>query len=148
MSAIDGGWLAAALGRQPQGLRTVRNVDYLTWRFGSHPTASYVAAGSAEGAAIGRRSVREGRRELVLSDLGGTDAPSAVREMIRKHRPAYSVAWFSGGTPERRWAIRAGLVPVPSVAALTLVSRPLRDLGVDASDPGAWDLSLGDLELL
>jgi hypothetical protein len=32
--------------------------------------------------------------------------------------------------------------------SLTLMARPLRDLPVDVLDPGAWDISLGDLELL
>lgn len=143
-------WEAAAsvLVRDPVGLRTRRTSAYLRWRFGSHPTARYVAAAVPDGIAIGRLNVRSGRRELVVSEVGGRRGADAVRSLIRARRPDYAVAWFSPGSPERRMAINAGLIPVPRVAALTLVARPIHGLAVDTSDPARWDLALGDLELL
>ena len=56
--------------------------------------------------------------------------------------------WFSTGSPERRAALRAGLVPVPRVRSLQLIARPLRNLPVDVFDPANWDLAMSDLELL
>jgi hypothetical protein len=63
-------------------------------------------------------------------------------------RAAYLVAWFSQGSPERAQAIRAGMIPVPRVAALNLVARPLSPMGIDVFDLANWDLALSDLELL
>lgn len=140
--------LSGALTRPARGLRTPRTIEYLQWRFASHPTARYVAAGGADGAAIGRLSTRHRRRELVISDIGGPGANRAVGSLIRRHRPDYAVGWFSPGSRERRMATRAGLIPVPRVAALTLVARPVRTLTVDTASPRSWDLALGDLELL
>jgi hypothetical protein len=39
------------------------------------------------------------------------------------------------------------LIPVPRVQAMQLVARPLVDIG-PVTDIDAWDLTLGDLELL
>lgn len=145
---LDGASLAPALARPARGLRTPRTSAYLHWRFASHPTAAYVTAGGLTGVAIGRLSMRNGRRELVISELGGPDGNKSVAALIRRHRPDYAVGWFSPGSPERRTAVRAGLIPVPTVAALTLVARPVRTLAVDTAAPSSWDLALGDLELL
>ncbi len=139
---------ASVLSRPSSGLRTPRTGSYLTWRFASHPTARYVTAEHADGAAIGRLSIRYGRRELVISEMGGSEGPRAVAAMIRRHAPDYAVGWFSPGSPERRSAVRAGLVPIPRVAAMTLVARPVRTVSVDTTSPENWDLALGDLELL
>ncbi len=140
--------VAASLERSANRLATDRTPTYVEWRFGSHPTASYVHATVDDGVAIGRRNVRNGRRELVISELGGLSASAAVRSLIRSQRPDYSVGWFSNGTPERAAAIRAGLMPIPRMTALTLVARPLRDLDTDVAAPESWGLALGDLELL
>ena len=45
-------------------------------------------------------------------------------------------------------AFRSGLVPIPGIHALTLVARPLTDLGFDVTSLDNWQLSLSDLELL
>ena len=130
------------------GLRTPRHLDYLRWRFGAHPTGQYAVATAEDGAAIARLNRRSDRRELVLSELVGIGAPRAARALIKQLRPAYAAGWFSEGTDERALAMKAGLVPVPKVSALTLVARPLRDLPLDVSDPSNWHIGLGDLELL
>ena len=56
--------------------------------------------------------------------------------------------WFSAGTPERKAALRAGLIPVPGLTPLTLMARPLHDLDLDVFDMSNWDLAISDLELL
>lgn len=43
--------------------------------------------------------------------------------------------------------MRAGLIPVPRMQAMLLVARPLVDMG-PVTDLSAWDLTIGDLELL
>ena len=147
-SAIDSELADLFSGEAQHGLRTPRHLDYLRWRFGAHPTGQYAVATTEGGAAIARLNRRSDRRELVLSELVGDGAPRAARALIKQLRPAYAVGWFSEGTEERTLAMKAGLVPVPRVSALTLVARPLRDLPLDVSDPSNWHIGLGDLELL
>jgi hypothetical protein len=133
--------------RTPLGLRTPRTLEYLQWRFGSHPTGHYLFSSSGTDGAIGRAHLRNRRRELVVSELVGDRAGAIVTALRADCRPDYTVAWFSPRSQERRLALRAGLMPVPGMSALTVMARPLRDLPVDL-DWGNWDLSLGDLELL
>jgi GNAT superfamily N-acetyltransferase len=133
--------------RGPVGLRTPRTAQYLRWRFESHPTGRYLFATSKGGVAIGRAHNRRGRRELVISELAGAGSHRAAALLRATASPDYTVAWFSAGAVERRWALRSGIIPVPGLRALTLMARPLRDLPVDLAWSN-WDLSLGDLELL
>ena len=133
--------------RPPLGLRTSRNAEYMAWRFEDNPAARYFQTGHGEDIVVLRSNLRRGRRELVISDLFGQAAP-ALRQMARRCRAQYLVGWFSPGTPERRAAIRGGLIPIPGVRALTLVARPLVDLDFDVLRFSNWDLALSDLELL
>ena len=134
--------------RQPLGLRTPRTEDYLKWRYASHPTARYFRVDRGESVAVVRPNIRNGRRELIVVDAFGGHAAAVIRRAARKSKSAYLVAWFSRGSPERRAAIRSGLLPVPGLAPLTLMARPLRELPVDVSSMATWDLALSDLELL
>jgi hypothetical protein len=134
--------------RPPRGLRTPRSEAYLRWRFGSHPTARYYRVDSGDATAVVRPNVRKGRRELVIADVFGPRPSAAIRAANRRSRAAYTVAWFSPGSPERAAAVRSGLVPVPGLTALNLMARPLRDLGFDLSSMASWDLAISDLELL
>lgn len=131
--------------RPARGWRTPRTPDYLRWRFGAHPTARYLLYENDHGAGIGRANLRRGRRELVMSELGGSRGP--IGGLRRAARPDYTVAWFSAASPERRLAVSAGLVPIPGKRALTLMARSLRPSDHDLSW-SQWDLSFGDLELL
>jgi GNAT superfamily N-acetyltransferase len=134
--------------RAPIGLRTPRSDAYLRWRFGSHPTARYYRVDAGDTTAVVRPNVRRGRSELVIADVFGSRPATAMRAAHRRSRAAYTAAWFSPGSPERAAAIRSGLVPVPGLTALTLMARPLRDLGIDVSSITSWDLAISDLELL
>lgn len=138
----------APVDREPRGLRTPRTDDYLRWRYTAHPTARYVGTTPGSSSAVARPNHRRGLRELVVSDLLGPAPGAALADLVGSARADYLVAWFSRGSPERRAALRSGLIPVPGTRALTLVARPLRQLPVDVFDLGAWDLALGDLELL
>ncbi|CAN5238757.1 hypothetical protein BH18ACT5_BH18ACT5_10110 [soil metagenome] len=134
--------------RPPLGLRTLRTPEYLGWRF-RHPFASYLVACRPEGLAVLRANRRNGRRELVVADLFGSKAGPVLRQAAYNASADYLIGWFGPGTPERRQAISAGMLPVPGVTALTLVARPLRDeLAWAGADLGRWDLTLSDLELL
>lgn len=134
--------------RRPVGLRTPRTPEYLQWRFDGHPTARYCRVDGGGSVAVVRPNHRDGRRELVVSDVLGPQPRRAIAAARRASRAEYLAGWFSEGSPERSGALRALMLPVPKVTALTLVARPLRELPVDVSTLSAWDLSLGDLELL
>ena len=133
--------------RDPIGLRTPRSERYHTWRFRSHPTARYVQVDSGTSTAIARLGFRGTRRELLVSDVYGEDMRRAINRCRVVTKTSYIGAFFSKGTPERSAATRAGLIRVPR-AGLTLMVRPLRELGIDVAKLSAWDLSLSDLELL
>ncbi|MEN8238864.1 MAG: GNAT family N-acetyltransferase [Actinomycetota bacterium] len=133
--------------RDPLGLRTPRSTDYHAWRFTSHPTARYVQVDRAGATAIARLAFRGSRRELLVSDVYGDGMRQAINRCRRVAKTSYVGAFFSKGTPERAAATRAGLIQVPR-AGLTLMVRPLRELGIDVKRLSTWDLSLSDLELL
>ena len=133
--------------REALGLRTVRSEEYRKWRFTAHPTARYFQIRADQGMSLVRPNIRRGRRELIIADVYGT-ASTAIRAAVSSSRSAYVAAWFSEGSPERRASVRAGLLPVPGLTPLTLMTRPLRDFDIDLTDLGSWDLSVADLELL
>jgi GNAT superfamily N-acetyltransferase len=130
------------------GLRTRRSSPYLTWRFAAHPTARYGAVAETSGTAVVRPNLRKGRAELVISDALGTSPTEAVRAAVRGSKADYDVAAFPPGSPERYAAQRAGMLPIPGVAALRLVARPIEALDIDVLNPESWRLALSDVELL
>jgi GNAT superfamily N-acetyltransferase len=133
--------------RPPLGLRTPRSLEYMAWRFGEHPTARYRSVEGAGSAVVLRENVRFQRPELVVSEILGEQGEIPLRTARRRSRAAHLVGSFGRHTPELRAAMRAGMVPVPWVRAMQLVARPLVDMG-PVTDISAWDLTLGDLELL
>jgi hypothetical protein len=134
--------------REPRGLRTPRTKDYQFWRFGSHPTVRYGALPDGPGAAILRVGVRNGRTELVLSDLLFGAGRRAVSKAGAANRGAYLAGYFSKGSPERAAAIQAGMFPVPGLKTLQLVANPLTELDINPFDLASWDIATSDLELL
>ncbi len=135
--------------RAPRGLRTLRSETYATWRFLSHPSASYgwVSDGVSSGL-IARAGERAGRSELVISDLVGSPRSTSIRAIAGMSKARYLAGWFSRRTPERRAALQGGLVPVPGIKPLRLFALPLSDLDTDVHDLSSWDLGTSDLELL
>lgn len=133
--------------RKPLGLRTPRSEGYHTWRFRSHPTARYVQVDGGRSTAIARLAFRGTRRELLVSEVYGEGMRQAITRCRAVASTSYIGAFFSKRTPERSAATRAGLVAVPRTG-LTLMVRPLREMGTDVANLSAWDLSLSDLELL
>jgi GNAT superfamily N-acetyltransferase len=145
--AAAGGPTGVVPDRQPMGLRTPRTAEYLHWRFSAHPTARYRTVTSGDSWVVLRENRRFDRSELVVSELLGPHPAGPLRDARRRSRAAYLIGSFHPSTPERRAALRAGLIPVPRVQAMQLVARPLVDIG-PVTDIDAWDLTLGDLELL
>jgi GNAT superfamily N-acetyltransferase len=134
--------------RAPLGLRTVRSEAYWRWRFEQHPIATYLRVDSAGSTAVLRLNRRNGRDELVVSELIGATGRRSIAATAKRSRANYLVGWFSQGSPERHQALGAGMIAVPRVTALNLVARPLSPLGIDVFDIANWDLALSDLELL
>jgi GNAT superfamily N-acetyltransferase len=134
--------------RPARGLRTPRRANYLKWRFASHPGARYFRVESPEAVAVVRPNVRRERPELLVVDVYGRQLPGVFREVARRSHAAYVATWFSPGVPERKAAIRSGLMPVPGVAPMTLMARPLSELDMNVFDLASWDLAVSDLELL
>lgn len=133
--------------RAPLGLRTPREANYLRWRYTEHPTADYFLAGDGEGVAVVRPNVRRGRRELVVADVFGPPG-EGLRAAVSSSRADYLGTFFQKGTVERRAAARVGFLPIPGYKALQLVMRPLVELPASYRQLSAWDISVGDFELL
>jgi hypothetical protein len=134
--------------RPPRGLRTLRTTAYQRWRFASHPTVRYGSIPEDDGAAVVRVGVRNGRTELVLSDLLGGAGRRAVSRASAANRGSYLAGFFSKGSPERASALKAGMLPVPGLKTLQLVALPLTELDTDPFDLRSWDIATSDLELL
>jgi GNAT superfamily N-acetyltransferase len=132
----------------PSGLHTPRTAEYLRWRFADNPIARYVCITTSGGTAMLRPNLRSGFREVVISDVWGADLSDPMRHAVRAARGDYVVGTFPKGSPARKAAMRAGLWPVPGVTALTLLALPLREIGLDIRDIGAWRFTMSDLELL
>lgn len=141
-------WPLSVSDRPPLGLRTPRSEEYLRWRFASHPAARYFKVEGNESVAVVRSNMRNNRREVVVADVFGGKPARTLRGAARRSHADYAGTWFSPGTPERAAALRSGYLPVPGVAPLTLMARPLREFDTDLYEIAAWDLSISDLELL
>jgi GNAT superfamily N-acetyltransferase len=135
--------------RPARGLRTPRTIQYQGWRFNDHPTASYGwIPDPAGGGAVVRPSTRNGRTELVVSDLLGGAGKASIRIASRDSRARYLAGWFSPTSPERRSAVAGGMLPVPGMKTLRMVALPLAELDIDVFDLSSWDFATSDLELL
>lgn len=133
--------------RPARGLRTPRTQEYWHWRFQSHPAARYAEVGSSDARAVVRIGRRRGRSELMISEVSG-EPYRAIGSVVKASRAQYTATWFSPGSPERGAAMRRLHMPGPATGSMTLVARPLRDLGIEVTSMGSWDLSVSDLELL
>lgn len=130
------------------GLHTPRTAEYLRWRFVDNPVARYVCIETDGGTAMLRPNLRSGFREVVISDVWGSDPSQPMRFAVQAARGDYVVGTFPKGSPARQAATLAGMWPVPGVTALTLVALPLRELNFDVGDIEGWRVTMSDLELL
>lgn len=143
----DGPAVAALLRSQrpPTGLRTRLSPDVLRWRYAGFPALAYRALTGPEGVegglALFRLRRRGGAVEAMLGDVlaPGGDALTLARlarDVLRASGADYAVAIGA-----RRWR---GFVPLPGQGPVLT----WRAAGAGGRPPiGAWDLSLGDVEL-
>jgi hypothetical protein len=142
--------------RKKGGYRTPRDLTYLRWRYGGHPTLKYGVFTEEDeeglaGMAILRPGIRGGLKELVLSEFflsepGVERGQRFLRKMLAASRADYLVGHFSEGSFEKELLRRSSFRAFP-FRPMTFTVRPLATLPVDPTLTEAWDLSLGDLEL-
>lgn len=149
--------------RTPCGWRTERSRAYYAWRFGRHPNVTYyvhaVGASTAserrlQGFCVVRANVRNGWQEIVLCEMALRDASAAgarslVRSLLSHARADYVAAHFASGSIEHRALRRAGFLPAMGQGMrFTVLPLDVATTGApDVRDAGAWDLTLGDLEV-
>jgi hypothetical protein len=137
-------------------LATDRDATYLRWRYASAPLLDYraireVRGGVLRGLALFRVRPRGRLQEATIAELlvERGDRRTAMR-LLRRVRKASSVdhitASFPSDSTQAASALRAGFFKAPR--GLTMVVNPLREgLMFDPTDPQAWALGLGDLEV-
>jgi GNAT superfamily N-acetyltransferase len=151
--AADG--IAELLGRlpAPRGLRTVRSVAYLRWRYGL-PALGYRALALDDDPATGVAVFRLRRRgeavEAGVSELLVAAGAPAARRLLRSVQRAAGADYAIRLRPAREPVVSpsraSGWVPLPRVGP-RLTYRGLADR---SPVPGLrdFDLALGDVELL
>jgi GNAT superfamily N-acetyltransferase len=144
-------------GRRQVGLRTVRTMDYLAWRYGGHPHVQYGVyahtdlQGQLQGFAILRPNGRFGWQETVLTELCLAQPDIAagiqlIRGLARQLHSDYLIAHFADHTVEAEIIRRSNFWQMPRQQIIFTV-RPLQASASDLCHSDAWDLTLGDLEL-
>jgi len=137
-------------------LRTVRTIEFLRWRYASHPHIRYFAettadAGRLDGIAFYRTNFRAGLREIMIDDLlvreGVADSiKRLLGKLLRRTKTDYVLAHGGEQTPIVRMLRKSGFHKLPR-RRITLVARTLADEVVpDPLQASNWSLSLGDLE--
>lgn len=142
--------------RRRVGLRTARTLELLRWRYGACPTATYRVvpweSDRLEGFTVLRTAARRSRlpaavlTEAFVRDPNSSRYAKLLREVVRKVRAGYITAHFAAGTAERAGLLRSGFVPSPK-RRVVLTARRLGPGEAHRDAPGAWDLTLGELEV-
>jgi GNAT superfamily N-acetyltransferase len=142
--------------RHQVGCRTTRDFDYLQWRYGQHPHQTYgvYSLKNSEGLtgfAILRPNLRYGWQEIVLTDIFLAKPTLKQGRLLLKNlskqvKGDYLIAHFAEQTIEKTLLRKTGFVKVPE-QGMTFTVRPLNPLPQNLSEPAAWDLTLGDLEI-
>lgn len=137
-------------------LQTMRNVDYLRWRYGAPPRLGYRViredrGGSLRGLAVFRVRARGRAWESSVAEVivPAGDWRTA-RGLLRSVADAASVDHLTGHFPAdsapARAARRFGFVRVPA-GPMFVVNTLSPPLDPDPTDLRSWALSLGDLEV-
>jgi GNAT superfamily N-acetyltransferase len=146
-----------AASEEPQdGLRTLRSVAFLRWRYAAASRLGYRAVqveegGRLQGLAIFRVRPRGRLWESTISDvIVGRGDRSVARRLFREVRRSADVdhltCTFPTGSVEATVARQAGYVRSPM--GMTLVVNALHEgIGPDPQRPDSWALRLGDLEV-
>lgn len=144
--------------RVSQGLRTLRDQQYLAWRYGQHPHVRYRvfclidSAGLVEAAVVMRANIRYGLKELVLTELWSQNAcpvlmQRCISRLVKLVDADYLISHATKDSNERS-ALKRSLFLPAFKQGIQLFSRSifLSTLG-EYIDSSGWDLSLGDLEM-
>lgn len=146
--------LVAGTAAAGPGLHTRRSLAYLVWRY-SPPGLGYHAAvvesgGELAAVAFCRPRHRGALAELIVADVlvraGDRDSLAAVLAQVRRSAGDYAVALPPSLLGSGLRDVARGWLRLRRAGPL-LTTRPLRPLGVDVTDPHAWSLCLGDLEV-
>jgi GNAT superfamily N-acetyltransferase len=139
-------------GERFRGISTVRNIDYLRWRYGDAPLLEYRSMWEPERSlAIFRVRPRGALVEATVSELitrpgDAAAARRALRRVARVSSADHVTCSFPGGSTVMSAARRAGFIRMPG--GLVLVANVLgHDLDPDPLMLSAWSLSAGDLEV-
>jgi GNAT superfamily N-acetyltransferase len=143
--------------RRCVGYRTERTLAYLDWRYGGHPDIEYGVHVVTDdrglaGVLIGRpvRGIA-GLKALAITEmLMRTPSRRAGAKLLRSVARAtdcdYLMAHFAPGTLEHDALSVAGFVRAIG-RGYTFVACPLNTTPDDPTQPGSWDLTLGELEI-
>lgn len=149
--------VASLLSRIEQAngrLATVRDLDYLTWRYGT--LRAYRAVREYQhGRLVGMAFFRVRRRqqswislvcELLVLPGDRSTARRLLRSVARAAEVDYLVCHFPRGSAARRAAVQRGFVCVRSGPAPT-VRQLVEHIAPDPATRSSWAISLGDLDL-
>jgi len=137
-------------------LSTVRTIEFLRWRYASHPHIPYFAettadAGRLDGVVFYRTNFRAGLREIMLDDLlvregAAGSTKRLLGKLLRRTKTDYVLAHGSEQTRIVQTLRKSGFHRLPR-RRIILVARTLVDEVVpDPLHASNWSLSLGDLE--
>lgn len=147
--------LLDACDRGSEGQATPLSPEYLRWRYAGAPGLDYRAVavregGRLRGLAIGRPRWRGGLAELTLSEVlvpaGDTGTARHLLRRVARGGTDHVATVLPPGGAAARVRRRVGYLTVPR-QGITLVVNPLSDLPWAPTDPTAWALGLGDLEV-
>jgi hypothetical protein len=142
--------------RTRKALRTRKNLSYIDWRYGCHPSLTYgvFPVENAKGLAafaVLRPNIRYASREVVLTEMFLKDADKGlagrlIGGLTRNINADYIICHFAEGSFEKTLLKQSSFFRVPR-KGMTFTVRILNDKGPDPLRADNWDLSLGDLEV-
>ncbi|MGB9183560.1 MAG: GNAT family N-acetyltransferase [Solirubrobacteraceae bacterium] len=155
---LDGDAVGSLLAEaeEPEArLRTVKDLDYLRWRYGSlslYRAVRVQRGGRLAGMAIFRVRRRGPRLVLTICELlvAGSDrrlARQLLRQVVNASPADFLICHFPSRSTQRQAAVQCGFLHLPRgpVPTIRLLST---DMVPDPTRQASWALCLGDLDLL
>jgi GNAT superfamily N-acetyltransferase len=139
-------------------LHTIRNKEFMTWRYqnipGFHYEIRYRQRENIATIGIFRQKIRKGLRELSISEFSITSGSKDLRcakelldDVLKTAQGDYAVAIAAKNTPEYITLRNSGFFPLWN--GPILVVKKLREIptGIDLMNWNHWRCSIGDLEI-
>ncbi|HEV2974710.1 MAG TPA: GNAT family N-acetyltransferase [Solirubrobacteraceae bacterium] len=144
---VDARLLSRSSRHRPR-LETIKDVEYLRWRYGRLGEYRALTLGDGEGLAIFRAYQRLGYRVVDVCELLiAPERRRTARKLLRAVRRACATELVTASFRSPSFAAACGYLRAPGGAVVT--ARMLREnVTPDPRDRDAWALSLGDLELI